>query len=205
MTRIAYLGPAGTFTEQAVHAFKWPEAELLPVDSPAEALAAVAEGRAERAVMAIENSVDGAVTTTSDALLATPGVQIFAETELEIAFAIMTRPGASLADAHRFATHPVAYQQVKRWMGEHAPQASFQAATSNAAAAALVAEGGADVAAAPERAAELFGLEIHARNVADLEAARTRFVLAGPVDTPPQRTGNDLSLIHISEPTRPAA
>ena len=56
MTRIAYLGPAGTFTEQAVHAFKLPEAELVPVDSPAEALAAVAEGRAERAVMAIENS-----------------------------------------------------------------------------------------------------------------------------------------------------
>lgn len=205
MTRIAYLGPAGTFTEQAVHAFALPEVELVAVDSPAEALAAVADGRAERAVMAIENSVDGAVTTTSDALLATPDVQIFAETELEIAFAIMTRPGASLADAHRFATHPVAFQQVKRWMSEHAPQAKFQAASSNAAAAALVAEGRADVAAAPERAAELFGLEVHARNVADLEAARTRFVLAGPVDAPPQRTGNDRTSIVFQTVNEPGS
>ena len=205
MTRIAYLGPAGTFTEQAVHAFALPAPELVAVDSPAEALAAVAEGRADRAVVAIENSVDGAVTTTSDALLATPGVQIFAETELEIAFAIMTRKGQSLASATRFATHPVAYQQVKRWMGEHAPGATFQAATSNAAAAQQVAEGAADVAAAPERAAELFGLEVHARNVADLEAARTRFVLAGPVAAPPARTGHDRTSIVFQTPNEPGS
>ncbi len=146
MTTIAYLGPAGTFTEQAVWNFDLPDPQLVPVDSPAEALNEVRAGRADYAVVAVENSVDGAVTATTDALTEAPGVQIYGETELEIAFAIMTRPGASLVDATRFATHPVAYQQVKRWMAEHAPNVTFHPATSNGAAAQLVAEGEADVA-----------------------------------------------------------
>lgn len=203
MTTIAYLGPAGTFTEQAVWNFDLPDPQLVPVDSPAEALNEVRAGRADYAVVAVENSVDGAVTATTDALAEAPGVQIYGETELEIAFAIMTRPGASLVDASHFATHPVAYQQVKRWMAEHAPNATFHPATSNGAAAQLVAEGEADVAAAPERAAELLGLEVHARGVADLSTARTRFVLVGPSGKPTPRTGNDRTSIVFQTPNEP--
>ncbi len=203
MTRIAYLGPAGTFTEEAATRFAQPDTQLVPVDSPHAALQAVERGEAEYAVCAIENSVDGAVTSTSDALVDAPNTQILGETELAIAFAIMMRPGQDLADARTFATHPVAYQQVKRWAAEHMPNAAFTPAASNGAAAQQVAAGEADVAAAPERAADLLGLEVHARGVADLETARTRFVFVGKQQKPPAPTGNDRTSLVFQTPNEP--
>ncbi|GAA1165370.1 Prephenate dehydratase [Corynebacterium glaucum] len=202
MTRIAYLGPAGTFTEAAARRFDLPDPDFVPVDSPAAALDAVRAGEAEFAVVAIENSVDGAVTSTSDALVES-GVQILAETELEIAFAIMSRRDFSLDDASSLTTHPVAYQQVKGWVSKRLPGVKFVSASSNAAAARMVADGEADVAAAPERAAEIFDLEVHARGVADMDSARTRFVLVGPVRVPPARTGNDRTSIVFQTPNEP--
>lgn len=204
MTRIAYLGPAGTFTEEAARRFALPDAEYVPVDSPAAALAAVRGGGADVAAVAIENSVDGAVTATTDALVA-PGAQILAETELAIAFAVMTRRGFSLADATTLATHPVAFQQVKGWMAEHAAGVKFVPATSNAAAAQLVAAGEADAAAAPLRAAELFDLQVHATGVADMDTARTRFLLVGPEGTPPAPTGDDRTSVVFQTPNEPGA
>lgn len=203
MNRVAFLGPHGTFTEAAVWAFELDDVDLVPVDSPAEALGAVRDGRARWAVAAIENSVDGAVTSTSDALVEVPGIQIFAETELEIAFSVMTRPGDALEDARSFATHPVGYQQVKKWASSNIPQAQFRAAASNAAAARLVAAGEVDAAFAPRRAAEVFGLAVHADGIADTEAARTRFVLAGTRGVPPARTGNDRTSVVFQLPNEP--
>ena len=203
MTVIAYLGPAGTFTEEAARAFGLPGADYLPVDSPAAALDAVRAGTADRAVVAIENSVDGAVTSTSDALVA-PGVRILGEVELAIAFAIMARKGFLLADASLLTTHPVAFTQVQQWVSANLPGVEFVPATSNAAAARMVAEGEADVAAAPERAAELFNLEVHARGVADMDTARTRFVLVGPVAAElPGVTGRDRTALVFQTPNEP--
>lgn len=203
MTRVSYLGPAGTFTEQALWNFGIDGAEAIPVDSPAAALNAVRSGEADYAVAAIESSVDGSVTSTSDALIEAPGVQIYAETELDIAFAVMTRPGESLDGPLRFASHPVAYQQVKRWVAEHVPGAEFIPAASNGAGARMVSEGEADVAVAPRRAAELLGLEVHADGVADLETARTRFLLVGPPGVPTPRTGNDRTSVVFQLPNEP--
>ncbi|WP_291313906.1 prephenate dehydratase [Corynebacterium sp. UBA2622] len=203
MTRIAFLGPAGTFTEQALWEFGLPGTEPVPAESPAAALNAVRAGEVEYAVAAIESSVDGTVTSTADALVESPGVQIYAETELDIAFAVMTRPGFALSDATTLATHPVAYEQVKCWVGEHIPGAAFVPAASNGAAARMVADGEADVAAAPRRAAEIFGLEVHADGVADLETARTRFVLVGPTGRSPARTGNDRTTVVFRLPNEP--
>ncbi len=199
---VAYLGPAGTFTEEALWRLVEGLGEItpLPVDSPSEALNAVREGRADWAVVAIENSVDGAVTSTSDAFLEAPGVQVYGEVELPISFAIMTRPGFSLIDATRFSTHPVAHRQVRRWLNQNLPSVEYLAATSNAAAAQAVAEGKADVAAAPLRAADLFGLEVHATGIADLATARTRFVLAGPTGVPTARTGDDRTSVVFQLP-----
>lgn len=205
MTRVAYLGPAGTFTEEAARSFRIDGAQYVPVESPAAALAALDAGDVDYAVCAIENSVDGAVTTTMDALVATASAGIVGETELAIAFAIMTRPGQSLDRAKRFATHPVAQQQVKRWVGEYLPQVEFIPASSNAAAAEMVANGAADVAAAPERAADLHGLEIHARGVADLGTARTRFVLVVKQPAQPAPTGDDRTAIVFRTRNEPGA
>lgn len=207
---VAYLGPAGTFTEQALHefardgAFDGRELTPLPVASPAAALDAVREGRAAFAVVAIENSVDGAVTGTYDALVeGDKDVQIFREHELAIAFAIMLRPGTALSDVRTFATHPVAHQQVRRWLAENLPRAEFVPASSNAAAAEMVANGQADAAAAPSRAADLFGLEVVADSVADTQGARTRFVVVGKRAAPTPRTGNDTTLVVFTLPHTP--
>lgn len=112
-TTIAFLGPAGTFTEAAVHKFAahLPEVETLPVGSPSEAVAAVRAGQADYACVAIENSVDGAVNTTFDALLEAEPVQIYREVDIPVAFSIMTRPGKD--DIRRLSTHPVAFQQIR--------------------------------------------------------------------------------------------
>lgn len=205
-TPVAYLGPAGTFTEEALWRFRDHidgEIEPLPVDSPSEALAAVRSGRAAYAVVAIENSVDGAVTSTSDAFVEAPGVMVYREVELPISFAIMTRPGFPLAEAKRLSTHPVAHRQVRSWIAANVPDVDFVAASSNAAAARAVAEGDADVAAAPRRAADLFGLEVHAENIADVAGARTRFVLAGPTGRPTPRTGDDRTSVVFRLPNEP--
>ncbi|WP_313550811.1 prephenate dehydratase domain-containing protein, partial [Corynebacterium sp.] len=154
-----FLGPAGTFTEAALVAFGEMGAvndiEQLPVNSPSEAFKAVREGRAEFACVAIENSVDGAVTTTFDAFTEGEPLQVYREVDLEVAFAIMVKKGLQLADVHTIATHPVAYQQVRGWLAENIPDVKFQPASSNGAAAEAVSRGEVDAAAAPERAAEI--------------------------------------------------
>lgn len=229
-TTVAFLGPAGTFTEAALQQFitagaaglgvagsgaagagvvgSGAEVEGLPVGSPSEAFAAVRAGRADFACVAMENSVDGAVTATYDAFVeggegADDRLQIYAETDLEVAFAIMTRRGHSLASARTLSTHPVAYQQIRTWVGEHLPDVKFVPASSNAAAAESVARGEADVAAAPARAAELLDLEVHAESVADVAGAVTRFVLVGRAGTPTPRTGADRTSVVFTLPNEP--
>ena len=206
---VAYLGPAGTFTEAALIRFRdagaFGEGEVaqLPVTSPREALEAVREGRAQFACVAIENSVDGAVTSTFDALVEGGGVQIYHELEIEIAFSVMVRPGMRLTDVKTFTTHPVAHQQVRRWLAAHIPDARFVPASSNAAAAQAVAEGHADAAAAPDRAAVLFGLDVLEKGVADMAGARTRFVVVGPRGVPTPRTGSDQTTVVFTLPNEP--
>lgn len=205
MTVVAYLGPAGTFTEEALWRFAemgcfLGEVSPLPVNSPAEAMDAVRNGEAEFAVVAIENSVDGPVTPTFDAL-AGEGVQIYQETDIEVTFSIMVRPGTK--EIRTFATHPVARQQVKGWLAEHVPDAEFVAASSNAAAAQMVAEGRVDAAPAPRRAADLFGLERVADEVADVKGARTRFVVVARPGVPTPPSGADRTAVVFTLPNKP--
>ena len=205
---VAYLGPAGTFTEAALWKFReqtLPDVTVqpLPVDSPAMALDAVRSGDADYACVAIENSVDGPVTPTFDALAAAPGVQIYGETDIDITFAIMMRPGFDSATIRTFSTHPVARQQVADWVADNLPEIDFIPASSNAAAAQAVAEGRVDAAAAPERAADLFNLEVVARDIADVRGAHTRFVLVGRSGVPCPRTGDDRTSVVFNLPQRP--
>ena len=204
-TTIAFLGPAGTFTEAAVHKFAahLPEVETLPVGSPSEAVAAVRAGQADYACVAIENSVDDAVTTTFDAIVEAEPVQIYREVDIPVAFSIMTRPGKG--DIRRLSTHPVAFQQIRGWVKNSLPEVEFVPASSNAAAAEAVARGDADAAAAPARAAEIFGLETIAQGVADVEGAATRFVLVGRPGRPTARTGQDRTSVIFTLPNEPGS
>ncbi|MCZ9309577.1 prephenate dehydratase [Corynebacterium uberis] len=190
---VAYLGPQGTFTYQAATALAragvWgPNVDFHPADSPAACVALVRAGTCVGACLADESSVDGPVAQTLDAL-AGGGVEIVAETDLPIAFSILTRPGADTP--RTVATHPVAHQQIRDWLREHLPDAEFLPASSNAAAAQLVAEGEADAAAAPAACAELFGLTTLASGVADVAAARTRFIAVRAADPATPDTADD--------------
>lgn len=207
MTTVTYLGPAGTFTEAALLAMArrgeidpaGAEAvETVPVDSPGAALAAVRKGEADFACVAIENSVDGPVTPTFDALTMGPELQIYREAEIGVEFSILVRPGTDPASVRSFTTHPVAYPQVKQWVDANLPGVDFHSATSNAAAAHLVADGVHDACAAPARAGELLGLEANAEGVADVRGARTRFVLVGRPGTPTPRTGVDRTSVSFT-------
>ncbi len=220
---IAFLGPRGTFTEQAVHDFlaqgRIPgvpttsqstikDCELLPVDSPAAALDAVRSGTAQCAVVAVESSVDGPVVHTEDALISGERVQVIAETLVPITFSIGVRPGEAekvrAGEAH-FTTHPVAQAQVRDWISAHLPNASFVPASSNGAAAKAVADGTADICAAPKRALELYGLEPLADGVADVADAFTRFGLVTLPQTPPDRTGRDRTGVAFTMPHEPGS
>ena len=200
--QVAYLGPEGTFTEAAFDQFTHQGAfgdpaqvQGVMVASPLEAIAAIHEAAADFACVAIENSVDGSVTSTFDALAYQPGVQIYHELDLPITFALMVRPGTALEEVRSISAHPVAYQQVKKWATATLPGHEFLPASSNAAGAQAVAEGRADIAAAPARAAQVYGLEIVAEDVADVAGARTRFVVVGRAGKPHPRAGADRTAV----------
>ncbi|MEB3033612.1 prephenate dehydratase [[Mycobacterium] nativiensis] len=197
MTRISYLGPAGTFTEAALLALtsagQVPGADHRPVpaESTPAALDAVRTGAADYACVPIENSIEGGVTPTLDGLAAGSPLQVFAETTLEVAFSIVVAPGRAEADIRTVAAHPVAGAQVRRWLAEHLPGAHTVPANSNAAAAQQVSDGLADAGVSTALAAEQRGLATLAAGVIDEPNARTRFVLVGAPAPPPARTGAD--------------
>lgn len=129
MTRISYLGPAGTFTEAALLALTraglvpGDDHRPVPVDSTPAALAAVRDGAVDYACVPIENSIEGGVTPTLDGLAIGTPLQIFAETALDVAFSVVVLPGRTLADIRTVAAHPVAGAQVRRWLAERLPHA----------------------------------------------------------------------------------
>ncbi|MDY6049408.1 MAG: prephenate dehydratase [Corynebacterium sp.] len=202
MTTVAYLGPAGTFTESAaVSLVSSPTPRYT--SSPGEAVGLVAAGEVDLAVIAIENSVDGAVTASFDALVDAP-VMIVGEVDVPIVFAIGA--AATAPDARpRFATHPVAWQQVKHFVLGRWPQAEFIPASSNAAAADLVVEGTADLCAAPLQAVEQRGLTVVESGVADVAGATTRFVAIAPTGPIAAPTGNDRTAVVFSLPNEPGS
>lgn len=176
-----------------------------PVHTARQALDTVRDGEADFACVALESSVDGPVAQVEDALVQGRELQIYREVLVPIAFSILVRPGTRLEDIQTFATHPVAQAQVRCWMEDNVPSAAFMSAHSNAAAAAMVAEGDADAAAAPARAGELYGLEPLAEQVADVSGAFTRFVLVGNPGQPTPRTGKDRTGVAFSLHNRPGS
>ncbi|KUN58394.1 prephenate dehydratase [Streptomyces canus] len=190
--RYTYLGPEGTFTEAALRTL--PEAatrELVPSVSVAAALDAVRDGEAGAALVPIENSVEGGVTSTLDELAAGRPLMIYREVLLPISFALLVRPGSHLEDVKTVTGHPVAQPQVRRWVAEHLPHAQWESAASNAEGARLVQEGRFDGAFAGAFAAPLYGLEVLAPDVHDAVGATTRFVLVGRRGRTAAPTGAD--------------
>ncbi|MET7762439.1 prephenate dehydratase [Streptomyces sp. NPDC005336] len=197
-SRYAYLGPEGTFTEAALRTM--PEAatrELVPMVSVPAALDAVRTSAAAAALVPIENSVEGGVTATLDELATGEPLMIYREVLLSISFALLVRPGTSLADVKTVTGHPVAQPQVRNWLAGNLPDAQWESAASNADGARLVQEGRYDAAFAGEFAAPKYGLEPLVTDIHDAQNAMTRFVLAGRPARPAARTGVDKTSVVI--------
>ncbi|WP_156727880.1 prephenate dehydratase [Streptomyces apocyni] len=197
-TRYTYLGPEGTFTEAALRTL--PEAatrELVPMVSVPAALDAVRNGEAAAALVPIENSVEGGVTTTLDQLATGEPLMIYREVVLPIAFALLVRPGTALSDIKTVTGHPVAQPQVRNWLAANLPDALWESSASNADGARLVREGKYDAAFAGEFAAATYGLEALVTDIHDAQKAATRFVLVGRPARPAAPTGADRTSVVI--------
>ena len=205
--RLAYLGPTGTFTEQAL--LTRPEAagaELVPCPTVPAALDLVRSGEVGAAMVAIESSVEGAVSVTLDELATGEPLVILGEVEVPVAFYLVAPAGTAMADVRRVGAHPHAAAQVRRWLAEHLPGAEVVDAASNAASAADLAAGTAswDAAIAAPLSAERHGLATLAEGIADNPDAVTRFVLVGRPGATPARTGADkTSLVVFPGEDRP--
>src|SRR6478609_9371496 len=120
--RYAFLGPAGTFSEQALRSLPAARsADLLPYSSVGLALEAVRCGDADAAVVPLENSIEGGVAATLDELSTGDPLMITREMLVEVQFSLLARPGTQLGDVTRVATHPHAAAQCRHWLATHLP------------------------------------------------------------------------------------
>lgn len=201
--RVGFLGPEGTFTEQALLSQPDLAAEqLVPMDTFTEILAAVDAGDIDLGFVGIENSIEGTVTVTMDALALEHDLLIQREVVLGIQLNLLAPPGVGLADVRRVLTFPVAAAQCRTWLARELPGVDVVAANSNAEAARTVADeaDGLSAAVAPVLAAKIYGLEVLASDIEDHSENETRFVLVGRGPVPPP-TGHDKTTIVVFQHT----
>lgn len=197
MARLAYLGPPGTFTEEAALRYQ-SDAQLVPSASEGAVAVAVESGAADEGVLPIENSLEGSVTRTLDALIHDSQLAIRRELILPIEECLIVSPGATAEDVRAIYSHPQALNQCRQFIDRRFPQAARHASLSTAAAVAemLDVEGGAAIG--PARAAELHGAHVLERAIQDNPHNMTRFVVLGPTDSEP--TGRDKTSLAFTVP-----
>lgn len=195
MARLAYLGPPGTFTEEAALRYQ-ASAELAPCASEVAVASAVESGEADEGVLAIENSVEGSVVRTLDILVHETQLVIRRELILPIEHCLIVRPGMSADDVRAIYSHPHTFGQCRHYLERRFPSATLEASLSNAAAVQEIL--GLDGAAAigPARAAELHGAQLIERGIQDYAHNKTRFVVLGKEDSEP--TGRDKTSIALT-------
>lgn len=204
--RVAFLGPFGTFCEQATRQVAPQDAALIPAASVEVALQMVRTGQADRAVVPIENSVEGGVNATLDSLAHGQPLTIVREVLVPITFTLMVRPdaGIELGDLRRIGTHPHAWAQTREWIGSNVcADVVHIPTTSTAQAAKLLMENpecGYEGALCSAVSAEKYGGKILAKEIADDPSAQTRFVLVSPLGVIPPPTGADKTTVQVTLP-----
>jgi prephenate dehydratase len=188
--RIAYLGPAGTFTEDALREALNAETEYEPLRTPTirDAILAVEQGGAERALVPFENSIEGSVRSTLDTLaFDTRGVTIIGEYDFSVRAMLIARDLLELDQIERVLSHPQPLAQCARFLRENLPAAERQSVESTAAAVKAVSESAAPLAAiGAHAAAELYGCTILREGIEDEPNNVTRFVWVAPGGTEPE-------------------
>ena len=178
MIRLGYLGPAGTFSEEAVRSAPDAEgAELVAMRTVRETVMAVHDGAVERAVVPIENSLEGPIGVTLDTLAEEHDVTIVGELVLAVSPCLIARGPIELAAIERVVSHPQPLAQCARYLRDNLPGADVMAVASTAEAVRVVAADGAPWAAlGTRRAAQLYGATVLADGVEDEPGNATRFV-----------------------------
>jgi prephenate dehydratase len=196
--RVGFLGPSGTFAEEALRASSpGGVEEEVPYSSVWDTVMAVQERSVDQAVVPIENSLEGSVTTTLDALAGdASGVRIVAEVVRPIEHCLVARAGVGLDDVTRVLSHPQALAQCARFLQARLPQAGTEVSGSTAEAVRSAVASSEPLAAIGTRlAAELYGGSLLAEGVEDRPDNLTRFVWLGPEGTPPHAAPHKTSIV----------
>lgn len=194
---IAYLGPEGTFSEEALTSEEdLASCKLTPMATIADAIRAAASGEADFAFVPIENSIEGSVPTTFDELIFGSELFIQREVVIEIHIDLLAKPGVTLGDLVEVISYSHALGQCRRFLAERLPGVRVGTANSTADAARVVAQSDRrDVAAlSPPITSKIYGLSVLEHAVEDQLGNETRFVLVGPNDVQPP-SGNDRTAI----------
>jgi prephenate dehydratase len=199
VTRVAFLGPEGTFAHQAVALVRVagaePEAEPFP--TVVSVLEAVEDGRADFGVVPFENSVEGQVNLTVDVLVHdAERIQVCEEVVLDVTFGAYRKRGDETA-AGAIASHPVGLAQCRRWVHDRGLRAVETSSTAEACRLVAEGEGGMLALASPE-AARRWDLEAVAEGVEDFPGAQTRFVVVGAAAAAP--SGRDRTMFVLTPP-----
>ncbi|MEK7426039.1 MAG: prephenate dehydratase [Actinomycetota bacterium] len=198
MTRIGFLGPLGTFTEQALKSqVDLAAAEHALFRTMPDVLDAVEQGEVDLGFVAIENSIEGTVNLTQDELAFNHNLLIQREVVLDIEHCLMAKPGTTLDEVKVVLSIPVASAQCHAYLRQHVGLAELRATNSTAEGARMVTELGPGAAAvAPRIAADVYGLEVIAEDIADHPGNQTRFVLVAKAGVP-AATGHDRTALVI--------
>jgi len=192
--KVGFLGPEGTFTQQAVHKQFGHSVRALPLTSIEEVFHEVEAGTADFGVVPIENSSEGTVNNTLDMFLTSP-LSICGEVELRIHHNLMGRM-AALGDVHRICAHPQALAQCRGWLAENFPGIEKVPVSSNAEGARRARDEDGTAAIGPMAAAELYGLNVLMPEIEDRADNTTRFLVIGRQSFPP--SGQDKTTLLVS-------
>ncbi len=204
-TRVAYLGPAGTFSELAALGYFGSSIVKLPCANADEVFHATSAGAADFGIVPVENSSEGVVTRSLDLFLTTP-LTIVGETSLYVRHNVL-RKVDSLDAIAAVCAHPQALAQCHAWLSHHLPGVERRPVASNAEGARQAGLDGSLAALASERAASEYGLFVVAPAIQDDAHNRTRFAVVAHPDThpAPKASGHDCTSLVVSVANRPGA
>ena len=199
---LAFLGPAGTNTQEAAAQFFGSAVEGLPCANPDEVCRAVAAGQVQYGVLAIENSIHGLVSPTLD-LLADSPLTIVAEIEITIHHCLLAN--CDLERVTRVYSHEQALAQCRGWLAAHLPDAVLVPVPSTARGAEIAAKEASAASISAAIAANIYGLRVAARNIEDMAGNKTRFWVVSAPDKSASPSGHDKTSLTFLTPHKPGA
>jgi len=199
--KVAFLGPEATFSHIAAQHYFGTSALFIPVETILDVFEEVSSERAHFGVVPIENSIEGVVATTLDAIYEY-GLKVCGEIYEPISHHLMNQTGR-LEDIKKILSHPQAIAQCRKWLRKKLPSVPVEAVSSTALAAKWAAVDESVAAIASLMAAKLYHLQIVAKNIEDLKGNSTRFWIIGKIEIPP--TGEDKTSLLFSVSDRPGA